>query len=403
MDYKLAFSTFTIFYTVFDHISWSNPTMAGWISNGCILLFIGLNYRIYKNVKPNNYTGLNVCALIFSVIIIYSGYQNANLSFDIRTWDGQLVKTITATRSDHAVYEALKFFSYLLYFQYLNRVNKDRLFLKYFFYLFMAYTMVSDVNAIVYNSSDGSGYLVGDKFYVCYNNIMLAALYYMLHPVIEHDITSKRRLKFILFFSLVISLKTQCSTAVIGSVIMYFLIFKTKVTWKVKLYKIQTYLLFLFIFNILFFFFTAAFINNPIMEFIIVDILGEDLTLTGRLGIYAALANLLQDCPLWGYGLGNAHLFTKMSGIGPNAQNGLFNLMLEVGILGCIAYVLMMIKMLKLSMGNRFSYPIICLIYTMLVLSSIEITFSIVTTVMYMMLVLNNNPYSSQRSITIRL
>lgn len=110
MDYKLAFSTFTIFYTVFDHISWSNPTMAGWISNGCILLFIGLNYRIYKNVKPNNYTGLNVCALIFSVIIIYSGYQNANLSFDIRTWDGQLVKTITATRSDHAVYEALKFF-----------------------------------------------------------------------------------------------------------------------------------------------------------------------------------------------------------------------------------------------------------------------------------------------------
>ena len=46
MDYKLAFSTFTIFYTVFDHISWSNPTMAGWISNGCILLFIGLNLSL---------------------------------------------------------------------------------------------------------------------------------------------------------------------------------------------------------------------------------------------------------------------------------------------------------------------------------------------------------------------
>ena len=401
MDYKLIFSVFTIFYTVFDHISWSNPTMAGWISNGCILLFIVLNCGIYKSILKNSYAGLNAWALIFSIIIVYSGYQNANLSFDIWTWDGQLIKTMTATRSDHAIYEALKFFSYLLYFQYLNRVNKDRLFLKYFFCIFFAYTVTSDVNAIIYNSSDGSGYLVGDKFYVCYNNILLAALYYMLHPAIEYDITAKKRLKLILLFSLIISLKTQCSTAVIGSVIMYLLIFNTKVAWKAKLYKWHTYLFFLIVFDILFFFFTAIFINNPIMEFIIVDILGEDMTLTGRLEIYASLANLLQDCPLWGYGLGNAHLFTKMSAIGPNAQNGLFNLMLEVGILGCIAYVLVIIKMLKLSKGNRYSYPIICLIYTMLILSSVEITFSMMIIIMSMMLVLNNNPHVNQRSITI--
>ena len=132
-DYKLIFSTFTIFFTVFSSIRWSNPTLAGWISNGCLLLFILINCRLIKYVFAAKYKMINICALIFAAIIIYSGYVNADLSFDIMTWDNDFVKSLTAKRPDHAMYEALKIFFFLLFFQDINRQNKVESFLRYFF------------------------------------------------------------------------------------------------------------------------------------------------------------------------------------------------------------------------------------------------------------------------------
>lgn len=392
MNYKLLFSTFAIFYTTFDNINWSNPTLAGWVSNGCLFLFLLFNYKIFLDIFTSKYIGINICILTFAAIIVYSGYANAHLAFDVEAWDGTVLNSLKAMRFDHAMYIALKIVSFLLYFQYLNKYNLDKKFLKYFFIIFLIYTTVSNINALMYNSNDGAGYLVGNKFSVSYNNLLLVTLYYMRYPLLNINKTVTKRIKLILLISLLISIKTECTTAVLGTLFMYIFIFKFKDSMKIKLYKWQTYLLLLIICDILFFFFTAFFINNPIMEYIIVNILGEDLTLTGRLNIYAALSNLLFECPLWGYGIGNSHLFTMMNGIGPNAQNGLFNLMLEVGILGCIAFFFLIIKMLKLSSINRYTYPIVCLMYTMLILSSIEITFTIMLITMNMFIILNNKP-----------
>ena len=392
MNYKLAFSTFTIFYTIFVNINWVNPTLFGWISNSCLLLFIIVNYEIFKNIFNTKYRNINAFALIFTLIIIYSGYINAELAYDIQDWSGHTIRSLKATRPDHAIYESLRIISYLLYFQHLNKIGADKKFLIYFFYLYFIYTIISDINALTYSNSEGVGYLVGNKFSVSYTNLLFATLYFMQHPLLDRQHTIK--LKLILLLSFIIAVKTECTTAIIGTILMYIFIFRMKETWKAKLYKWQTYLLILFICDILFFFFTSFFINNPLMEYIIVDLLGKDLTLTGRIGIYVALSEIIQDCPLYGYGFGNAHIYTTMSGIGPNAQNGLFNLILEVGILGCISFFLMILGILKVSNTNKFSYPIICIIYTMLILSSIEITFSTVIIIISMFLILNNHPKS---------
>lgn len=394
MDYNLIFSSLVIFYTTFSNINWSNQTLAGWVYNGALLLFVLINIRIFKNFFDTRYVGINICVLILAIIMIYSGYANADIVFDRETWDGIIIESLHATRPDHAIYTSLKFISFPLYLQYLNKYSKDRLFLRYFFTIFLVYTIISNFNAIIYNSPDGGGYLVGNKFFVCYNNILLITLYFMRYPLLINKKNIIIRLKSLLLISLLISIKTECSTGVIGTILMYIFIFKFNNSWKKKLYKWQTYLLLLLTLDILFFFYSTTFLNNPIAEFIVVDILGEDLTLSGRLNIYAALVGLLKDCPLWGYGIGNSHVFTIMNGIGPNAQNGLFNLMLEVGILGCISFLLMIFMLLKLSRENKFSYPIICLMYTMLILSSVEITFSIMIISMIMMLILNNNPGS---------
>ena len=392
MNYKLLFSTFTIFYTTFDNINWSNPTLAGWISNGCLLLFLLLNCKIFKNISSPEYIGINICTLAFAAIIIYSGYANANLTYDVETWNGTVVNSFRATRFDHTVYAALRIVSFMLYFQHINKYNLEKKFLKYFFIIFLIYTIISNINALTYSSNDGAGYLVGNKFSVSYSNLLLVTLYYMRHPLLNDNRMIAVRIKLLLLMSLLISIKTECTTAVLGTFFMYIFIFRFKDSMKIKLYKWQTYLLLLIICDILFFFFAASFINNPVMKYIIVDVLGEDLTLTGRLNIYATLSNILFESPLWGYGLGNAHLFTMMNEIGANAQNGLFNLMLEVGILGCIVFFFLTIKMLKLSSKNRYTYPIVCLMYTMLILSSVEITFTIMLLTMNTFMILKNEP-----------
>ena len=126
------------------------------------------------------------------------------------------------------------------------------------------------------------------------------------------------------------------------------------------------------------------------MKFIIVDLLGEDMTLTGRLDIYAALGGLLLECPLYGFGVGNAHMMTMMSGIGPNAQNGFFNYMLEVGLLGIIVFLFFLLLLMKKATKHNGTYAVICFIYVMLVLSSIEVTFTTYFFAMTLLLLINN-------------
>ena len=57
----------------------------------------------------------------------------------------------------------------------------------------LIYAAISDINALFYNSVDGSGYLIGNKFYVCYVNLFVVTLYYFRNPLLEGK--SKRKLK----------------------------------------------------------------------------------------------------------------------------------------------------------------------------------------------------------------
>lgn len=136
------------------------------------------------------------------------------------------------------------------------------------------------------------------------------------------------------------------------------------------------------------------------MKYIIVDVLGEDMTLTGRLRIYAGVVSSLEHIPLFGYGMGNSHLITMMNEIGSNAQNGLFNLIIEIGIVGVIVYMSILIIMIKKQDASILSYPILCFIYVMIVLSSVEITFS--TTFLALVILLLAKPqqkYVRQRKL----
>ena len=73
----------------------------------------------------------------------------------------------------------------------------------------------------------------------------------------------------------------------------------------------------------LFFFFLHSYILDlSMVKYIVVDVLGEDLTLTTRTNIWAAFVYILSDEPLWGYGPGNETAVVGGLLNLTNAQNG---------------------------------------------------------------------------------
>ncbi len=396
-EYKIIFSAFVFFYTMFFKWSTFDPTFMGWINNGLILSFIAINYPIFKKIFKPEYRTINLFVLLWGAVVIYSAYQNQNLTYDVPIWNSVTQRfdfnTRNATRYDHSYYYVIKILMSVLYFEYLNLHNKASIFIKYLLIFMTPFVIISDINGFIYQSSGIDGYLAGNKFYVCYLNIFLATIYYLQHPTLEGK--SKYKMQFLLLTTFLLSLKTQCSTMVIGTIVYYYLIFYWSITKRGKLYKAKTFLTGLFICDILFFFIVTLLLQIPLIQFIVVDVLGEDLTLTGRIGMYASLGEVLSECPFYGFGLGNASLATTMYMVGDNAQNGFLNLFLEIGFLGVFLFYGILLLMMRKAKSNKASYSLICFVYTMLILSSIEITFTTYFFAMSTLLLLRNTSTSS--------
>lgn len=389
---KILFSSFVYFYTMFFNWEGGDPTLIGWINNGLILAFAVLNFRSIRMLNVKDYRMINISAILLITIIVYSAYVNQDNSFDRSYWNVVSqsfgVTTLTAMRLDHTIYFVIKLLFFILYFEYLNRFNQGQIFFKYIFIFLFLFVLISDINGFVYESDGIDGYLAGNKFYVCYLNIFFVTIY--LLRLGKKEMTKKQKMfvRIVLFITFLLSIKTKCTTMIIGTMVFYYLIFIFNKCKRFLLYKPYFYLSGLFIFDILFFLFVSWILQFSIVQYVIVDVLGEDLTLTGRVGMYSRLGHVLDECPLYGFGLGNSHMTTVMYGVGDNAQNGLLNLFIEIGILGTVFYFLMMLLLLVHAKNNKNSYSLICFVYMMLVVSSIEVTFTTYFTAMIILLIL---------------
>ena len=389
---KILFSSFVFFYTMFFHWEGGDPTLLGWINNGLILAFVFLNFRSMKMLNVKDYRKINISAILLITVIVYSAYVNQETSFDKLSWNAVDqsfgITTLTAMRFDHTIYFVIKLFFFILYFEYLNRYNQEQIFFKYIYAFLFLFVLISDINGFVYESKGIDGYLVGNKFYVCYLNIFLVTIYLLKSGKTVTTKNQKMFVRIVLFITFLLSIKTKCTTMIIGTMVFYYFMFIFNKHIRFLLYKPYFYLSGLIVFDILFFLLISWILNFSIVQYVIVDVLGEDLTLTGRVGMYSRLGSVLSECPLYGFGLGNSHMTTVMYGVGDNAQNGLLNMFIEIGLLGTIFYFIMMLLMLVHAKNNKNSYSLICFIYMMLVISSIEVTFTMYFTAMIILLIL---------------
>ncbi len=380
IKFKVLFSAFTFFFVMFFRWDGLDPTLMGWANNSLILAFLIVNRDIFKLARCPEYKWINLIALLWALIVIYSAYQNHTTTFDLVVWDSYAQRFDITTRGaiglSYSIYFVIKFLMFILYFEYLSINNGSKLFLKYLFPFLLVFVMLSDINGFIYVSEGIGGYKTGNKFYICYLNIFLVTIYLLKNGITEFSKRRKSFIKTLLIITFLLSIKTECTTMIIGTLFYYAMLFWYSKRHIYKLYKPVFFLMCLFCFDILFFILVPAILELPFVQYIVVDILGENLTLTGRLIIYEQIGTVLEDCPLYGFGLGNSNLTTLRYDVGPNAQNGLLNYFIELGLLGTFLFFgLLQLMIVKAKTYNE-SYPVICFIYMMILLSSVEITFS---------------------------
>lgn len=91
-----------------------------------------------------------------------------------------------------------------------------------------------------------------------------------------------------------------------------------------------------------------GFENNELARWFIIDILGKDMTFTGRTDMWDSALRVISDSPIWGYGLVDADWFTaNMSTRAIGAHNFILNTMIYGGIILLILYITIVIHCIQ--------------------------------------------------------
>ena len=272
------------------------------------------------------------------------------------------------------ILQALSVLTSFIYIEYLSSINKTEILFRTFYKVSLFYIIISDLVFLVIGSIGEQGYLIGNKFSLCYMHILCYVFYHIFSY--KRNVRPNKCVSGLLtIVTLVISILTECTTALLGMLVIVFL-FNTKRIFGFILFKLKTYIIILSL-GVLFVFFHSLILDIQIFQDFIVNILNEDITLTGRTGIYDALIPILSVRPLLGFGVGNAHwVLAYLLGVA-NAQNGLMNLYIEEGLICTVLYLLIfmsLLKYVKARVAYSSSYPLLCYILLFFFLGLVEIT-----------------------------
>lgn len=226
-------------------------------------------------------------------------------------------------------------------------------------------------------------YLIGTKFTVVYMHLNLLTLWLVRHwkrDRIRH--MPKWKVWVIAVILVLISLRVNCMSGVLGGCIFVLLLLwlssgKNK-TWKLT----SPMVVFLCSFGSTFFAFIANFIMSiPFIHRFVESVLNRSTTLTGRLYIYQDFVYKMQSKWLFGYGYGSGNMAAMRLFGYDNVQNAVLHWVLQGGILTTAALIALMIAVMRMISKSRVDRrisiePLLALVYTYIVLGTIEITYS---------------------------
>lgn len=228
-------------------------------------------------------------------------------------------------------------------------------------------------------------FFLGNKFVVSYKHLEFLSLYYMISNQ-KKDMSKYSSIYNKIFFiilyilSFFIIIKIGSSTGIVSLIILLAFLLLAAGN---KVLDIKGYIIILLISGS-FTFFAGKFVQLTYIKYAITNLLGKDLSLTGRLDIFSLIPKVLSGHLIFGYGYGSSYeVWQAKTIVYPNSQNGIIDCIVEQGVIATLllliffCYCFFRYSKIKVSQNkyeirdlNIMSYIII--IYT--IISSVEIT-----------------------------
>lgn len=378
-DKTVKICSFLLFHSFFVYLDASASGIGRIIQSVSLFLFIILFNLRLKYI----FNSINRSILLSLLIYIVSLITSSLLSIDIneryfmRNDFVSVRDNYTHSSFTLGIMYGIVVFVFFSFISYLNKINRTYILIDVFLKICLFYCLISDVLAFIGIPVTNEGYLVGNKFSLSYLHLYLIIFYYFRNKTANLHIRPKY-LYLLFAYSIFISLYTECTTALLGNIFM-LIIFRYEYFFCRYVLNVKVVLIFLLI-CAAFPLFITYLIHVPLISYIITDILGEDLTLTGRLYIYELLPEILSNRLLFGFGIGNSNGIMMFLYGKANTQNGIANSVLEIGIIGTFALIFLIYTCLNSVKGLEQKlavFPIYSIIFTLIAMSMVEITLDI--------------------------
>lgn len=242
--------------------------------------------------------------------------------------------------------------------------------------IFLIFVLVTDVPMLFanYNFSDPSeSYLIGNKFAVSYLHCFVTALLFCINSEKGRKGLFFRICRILFWlFSIMICRQVTCTTGILICIFMGVMIFcPISVGFKKMLASPQILIILTAIINVLILG-SASLLTNPYIANFISNVLGKSYTWVGRLHIYAMIFDVIKIHPWIGYGY-FSNIIEEILGFG-NAQNGVLKIVVDSGIMGLVAYILLVYRSMKKARdSSEKRWSLIVFVYCMIIASIAEI------------------------------
>lgn len=327
--------------------------------------------------------GLKVCCVFFVLLFLVTNLKGKDCKHPsalfcfmvvVSSIAGYLAGYVDSSNCVDALFYAICLYALALLVSTCNRRGRLDTFISVFFWMTVGYCALSLVFIAKIGTADGTllYYFAGNKFSTSYYFVMLACLMYIK---LYRGGTSRKLIVLVTasfgLLALFVAHTVYCSTAVVMSafvIVFAFLpqkiqrILENPVIVLVAMALAGVILIFL-----------SQFLQMPLVKHFVVDVLGENLTLTGRDLIYSNLQTVIGGSPVFGYGYGNAAVAMYV-GYG-NAQNSVMETLVNYGAVGLFAVFYMVWSSTR---GNKpaWAWGAFILLYAMIAGSVVEITYN---------------------------
>lgn len=256
-----------------------------------------------------------------------------------------------------------------------------------FFYVLIL-VLLSDAlmfsGVVRFRSGRHENYIIGTKFTVVYMHLNLLALW-LVQYVVKN--VRRRSTKWKILGAAVvlvaIALRVDCMSGVLGSFFLTMLLVWMNLDDRmVSTLASPMIVVMAILASTLFAFVAGNILKIPFVSDFIVDVLGRSATLTGRLGAYSKFNDTMQGNWLLGYGYGSAYLMSIRFLGCADTQNAILQWILQSGVLTStmlvvlIAVVFRQIKEYGIEINDKIK-PLIALLYTYIMLGTVEIVYSL--------------------------